>query len=268
MSEHHEHPKPHEPARHGEHAQHAERSPSNVVLLAIAFAAVLILFNQWQIFSMSSLLQNPATFGRLASPLPTAQAGVVAGAADLSLEATDLSGITSTAQSLARVFPELTDGTVTDVNGAVKVLIPTGMPVYGQALGISYDDPVGSLKRLHRQVYPAINAEAKQDPALWKRYLDLVTKPVGISCEHCCGVGPIGVTATGQSRCGCSHNPAILGLTLWLMKNTDMNDAEILREALKWKALWFPKNMIQLAAQISGGDASVLQDVPGMVGGC
>jgi hypothetical protein len=260
MTESHDQPQP-------SHDSAGEEGPSNAILLAIAFAAVLILFNQWQLFSMSSLLEPRATVGHAVSGLAAPRASI-AGAGDLSLEAVDLSGITSTAQSLAAVFPELTDGTVKDANDAIKVLIPTGTPGYGEALGVSYDDPVGALKRLHRQVYPAINAELKQDPALWQRFLGLATKPVGISCEYCCGVGPIGITASGQSRCGCSHNPALLGLTQWLMKNTDMNDAQILREVLRWKALWFPKNMIQLGAQIAGGDASVLQNVPGMVGGC
>jgi hypothetical protein len=52
------------------------------------------------------------------------------------------------------------------------------------------------------------------------------------------------------------------------MKNTDYSDGEILREAMKWKALWFPKNMIELGMTVAGGDTSALANLPGMVGGC
>jgi hypothetical protein len=120
-----------------------------------------------------------------------------------------------------------------------------------------------------QRLYYTLNDEIKNShPEVWQRYLNLATKPVGISCEYCCGVGPIGITPDGKSRCGCSHNPAILALTMWLMQNTEMSDAEILQEALKWKTLWFPKDMVGMAMQIAGGDTSVLEHVPGMVGGC
>ncbi|MCH7493020.1 hypothetical protein IID19_05570 [Patescibacteria group bacterium] len=55
---------------------------------------------------------------------------------------------------------------------------------------------------------------------------------------------------------------------MWLMQNTDYSDAEILREVYRWKTLFFPKNMVDLATKISGGDQSVLEELPGMVGGC
>ena len=50
--------------------------------------------------------------------------------------------------------------------------------------------------------------------------------------------------------------------------NTEYSDAEILREVMAWKSLWFPKDMIGLGSKIQGGDDSVLKDLPGMVGGC
>ena len=52
------------------------------------------------------------------------------------------------------------------------------------------------------------------------------------------------------------------------MINTEYSDAEVLKEVYKWKALFFPKDMVGLAIKISGGDDSVLEDLPGMVGGC
>jgi len=177
----------------------------------------------------------------------------------------DVSKITSTAQAIGATFS--LEGK--DSQSVVDTMIPKGTPAYGKDLGISYDDPVTALNFLARKLYPAIKQDVQQNsPEVWKRYIALAIKPVGISCEYCCGVGPVGITADGESRCGCTHNPALQAITLYLMKNTDMTDAEILREVLRWKSLWFPKNMVEMGIKIAGGDASVLADVPGMVGGC
>ena len=117
--------------------------------------------------------------------------------------------------------------------------------------------------------YNAVKQETKQDyPEVWQRYLNLATKPVGISCEFCCGVGPQGISADGTAKCGCQHLPALLGLTLGLMKNTDYSDVEILKEVMRWKTIFFPKNMVSLAMEVAGKDPSQLKELPGMVGGC
>jgi len=52
------------------------------------------------------------------------------------------------------------------------------------------------------------------------------------------------------------------------MLNTDYSDAEVLREVYRWKTLWFPKDMVGLALEIAGGNTDVLNELPGMVGGC
>jgi hypothetical protein len=52
------------------------------------------------------------------------------------------------------------------------------------------------------------------------------------------------------------------------MEYTDYSDAEILKEVMRWKALFFPKDMVNLALTVAGGDTSALKDLPGMVGGC
>lgn len=235
-------------------AKKKEEIPSTI-LWGVGLLAILLIFNQYQIFQLSGM-----TFP--ASKSSSARI-TIAGKADLS--AVDLNSIQSTAQAVAAVFPL---ENVKDVDTAMKVMIPQGTPSYGEKLGITYDDPVKSLNYL-AQYYYQISKEIKEgDSETWQRYLALATKPVGISCEYCCGVGPVGITSNGQLRCGCSHNPAVQALTLWLMKNTDMTDAQILQEVLKWKALWFPKNMVELAVKIGGGDSSVLKQLPGMVGGC
>ena len=212
------------------------------IIIMIAIVAALLIFNQWQISSISNMLSG----------------GIK------KLDVSEIYKIKSTAQSVASLFPVEDIQTADD---AVAMMIAQGTPDYGEAMGISFDDPVGALNILSN-AYNGVKADIKQNnPDVWERYLNLATKPVGISCEFCCGVGAVGITNSGELRCGCQHNPAIQTLTMLLMKDTSMNDAEVLREAMKWKAVWFPKDMINLALKAAGGevDAGVL---PGMVGGC
>ena len=184
---------------------------------------------------------------------------------EVDISGVDVSKSTSTAMSLLLVFPELK--TASSESEVAEILIPSGTPEYANKIPVSYDDPVRSLNYLYK-IYPQIKEELKKDPELWNRYLNLATKPVGISCEFCCGVGPVGITETGELRCGCQHNPALQALTMALMKYTDYSDAEVLREVLRWKALFFPKPMVTLAAQVAGKNPSDIAALPGMVGGC
>jgi len=241
--------------------------PSSLVWI-IAVAAVLILFNQIQLYHQIQLYQLNTMIGQPA--LPGLSFGTSAGTTSTlggkDLKNVDVSTLKSTAQAVGATM-DLAD--VKDAQSVINKMIPSGIPTYAKDLGISYDDPVAALQFLAYKLYPAIKADVKQnDPKTWQRYLNLATKPVGISCEFCCGVGPVGITKDGELTCGCSHNPAIQAITLYLMKNTQMNDAEVLREALRWKSLWFPKNMVDIGVKIVGGDPNVLNDVPSMVGGC
>jgi len=222
----------------------------------IVLAAVLILFNQVQLFQLNSMFgASKSTFSSSVTLLSNAD-----------LRGVDVSQIKSTPQAVAATI-DLSDAK--DAQGVIDAMIPKGTPEYGKDLGISYDDPVTALTFLSTQLYPAIKQDVKTNsPDVWQRYLNLATKPVGISCEYCCGVGPISIDGKGDLTCGCSHAPAIHAITLYLMKNTDMTDAEVLRETMRWKALWFPKNMVEVGLKIAGGDVSVLNDVPSMVGGC
>ncbi len=219
--------------------------------LLVGVFAVLLVFNQYQI----SALEDVTGTGRSTFSFS-------GGAVDLA--DVDVTQIESTAQGIALLFPV---GDIETQEDAIAMLIPSGTPEYGAAMGVSYDDPVGALSKMER-AYGALKQEAQADPEVWERYLSLAAQPRGISCEFCCGVGPSGVTADGTSKCGCSHNPAVQTVTLWLMLNTDYSDAEILREVYYWKSLWFPKNMVGLALEIAGGNTDVLEDLPGMVGGC
>ncbi len=215
----------------------------NVVLLTVV--VLLLLYNQYTIHQVSVSLGiiKPSYSGD-----------------DSKLKGADLSKITSTAQSIQTLMPI---EQIKDAQSAMAVMIPQGTPEYGQAAGVSYDNPVQGLDQLVR-LERSVQLNAEQQ----KRYVALVTKPVGISCEYCCGVGPIGVDANGKSRCGCKHNPAVLGLTKWLIQNTDYSDARIVKEVLLWKSLFFPKQMVALSLKVAGGDPDTLKDLPGMVGGC
>lgn len=231
------------------------------LILFIAIA-VLLLFNQYQIGTVTGMLgvSVPLNIGNVGSGSSTLHLS----SGDVDLSSVDVTQIKSTAQGIAALFPV---GDMKTTDDAIAVMIPSGTPEYGEAMGVNYDDPVTALSKLQK-AYPALKQQAKQDDKVWQRYLALAAAPRGISCEFCCGVGAQGVDSSGELRCGCAHNPAVQSVTLWLMLNTDNSDAEVLREVYRWKSVWFPKNMVGLALQIAGGDTSVLNDLPGMVGGC
>ncbi len=217
----------------------------------------LMSFNQYQISSIGALIASGPSSD--SSNLEASRDG------KLSLSGVDITQITSTAQGIDALFPLDSANTAQDV---IEIMIPTGTPDYGESMGVSFEDPVGALG-LMASSYPALKQQIQaNEPEIWERYLSLAAAPRGISCEFCCGVGPQGITSSGSLKCGCKHNPAAQTVALWLMQNTDYSDAEILKEVYKWKTLFFPKNMVGLASQIAGGDTSVLQDLPGMVGGC
>ncbi|NOZ81342.1 MAG: hypothetical protein GXP63_06755 [DPANN group archaeon] len=225
-------------------------------LLGLMIAAVFLLsLNQLQIASVSSMIGSAAeTGGR------TVGSG---GTADLS--GVDINAIRSTGETVASVFP--VEDIVTS-DDAIAIMFPSGTPEYGADLGVSFDDPVASLAVLAK-MYPGLKQEVQsKDPAAWQRYMNLASKPVGISCEYCCGLKAVGIDKNGNSACGCQHNPALLSVALYLTAYSDYSDAEILREVMQWKTLFFPKNMIELGMTVAGGDTSRLTDLPGMVGGC
>ena len=231
----------------------------NFMMAAILLAGVIILFNQVQLSAISS------SFDSITGAV--SKGSIFLGGNSVDLASVDVSQITSTAMAIAYLFPEL--NSIQNEQDAIAVMIPTGTPEYSEALGgITFDDPIMSMEYLAKW-YRTINSEIKQnDPETWQRYLNLAAAPRGISCEFCCGIGAQGITSNGNLRCGCKHNPAILALSMGLMQNTDYSDAEVLREVIKWKTMFFPRNMVGLALEVAGTDPSSLQSLPGMVGGC
>lgn len=238
-----------------------EKKHENFVLAAILIAGALILFNQVQLSALAYSFDSLTGTASKSSIFFGSKSGQV------DLSGADVESITSTAMAIATLFPELSN--IKNDQDAIAVMVPTGIPDYSESIGgINFDDPVNSMEYLAKWYY-SLNEDVKNnDPETWSRYLNLAAAPRGISCEFCCGVGPQGITADGQSRCGCKHNPAVLALTMGLMQNTDYSDAEVLREVMKWKTMFFPKNMVSLAMEVAGTDPSQLQSLPGMVGGC
>ena len=219
----------------------------------LALAVIVLIFNQVMISSLAGTGFTVSGFSQSLS---------LAGGKDL--QKVDIDSLKSTGHTVAAVFPVENLKTSDD---ALAMMFPSGTPDYGGALGVSFDDPVGSLSTLS-SMYRGLKAEVEQkNPEAWQRFMNLASKPVGISCEYCCGVGPIGINKNGDSACGCQHNPALLSVALYLTAYTDYSDGEILREVMRWKTLFFPKNMIELGVSVAGGDTSKL-NLPGMVGGC
>jgi hypothetical protein len=245
----------------------------SALIIASVFVGVLVVFNSAQLGAVSASLNT------LASTIDSKKAAMFSSTGDIQssiegnqqlavdLSKVDVSKVNSTAMALATVFPGLKSATTQEE--VVSILLPSGTPAYSEALGgISFDDPVNSLEYLSRW-YFSLKDEVKQnDPDAWQRYLQLAAAPRGISCEFCCGVGPQGIDEQGNLRCGCKHNPALQAIALGLIKYTDYSDAEVLREVMRWKTIFFPRSMVELGVKVAGKDVSQISELPGMVGGC
>ncbi|MBU0531632.1 MAG: hypothetical protein ABIG32_02580 [Candidatus Uhrbacteria bacterium] len=117
---------------------------------------------------------------------------------------------------------------------------PTGVPkIYGEALDVSFDDPVNSMPKLIAYD-PNKDASVLSEEDL-ERYVRVGSS---ISCEYCCGAKTL-VFGNGQAACGCAHSKAMRGLTRWLIENSEMSDEQILFELVKWKTLYFPSASVQ-----------------------
>jgi len=192
---------------------------SNVALFALLFISVIILA-----FHISIVMNGATGFAVSAVEKPF-----------------DINTIQSTRDSIKALYPV---ENIKSAEDAMAMILPTGTPEYASKLPVSYGDGERSLL-----AWVQIYQTTKLTPEQAKRYLNLATKPLGISCEFCCGVGPVGITYQGQLKCGCKHNPAAQGITMWLIQNTDYTDAQIVREVLRWKATWYPRNMVMEAVK-------------------
>lgn len=140
-------------------------------------------------------------------------------------------------------FPEMRGS-----SGAI-IDMPSGTPrIYGEELGISYDDVsasnqqkadlvINKMGALDRSII--LNAEQKT------RYIDvLYNMNNGISCEYCCGARAI-IFSNGEPACGCAHSYAMRGIAKYIITKhgSEFTDTQILEEMSKWKMLFFPTQM-------------------------
>lgn len=236
-----------------------QKAKNNWEVIAVVLVAALVVFNTLQILSVSAALGGGGVTG-------------------LSFLGADSSGKSST-------FKVKSGGDV--VQNVIAALIPTGTPAYGEELGVSFDEPVTSLETLAGLERKIPTSQLSADEKA--RYINVGTK---ISCEFCCGA-PAVIDGSGRSLCGCSHAASFQGLSKYLIKNhpDEWTDDQILAELTKWKALYYPKNMVEkgvaavenglaltpavlndrdLLKKLKTGDTSKIgtADLPSMVGGC
>lgn len=179
----------------------------------------------------------------------------------------ELSAPTTSSAAVAQV--QLSGDPLQD---AINVAIPTGTPeIYGNEIGVSFDDPIASLDILdsYDRRALAIDFNTMTDEQK-QRYIYVGQRT---TCEYCCGATS-NVFKDGRPACGCAHSAAMRGVAKYIITEhgAEYTDDQIITEMNRWKALFFPKQTIQkvLAAQQETGqlDASALNDLPGMVGGC
>ena len=152
--------------------------------------------------------------------------------------------------------------------------LPKGIPaVYGPELGVSFDDPVNSLNVMTAMDF---DLNGPNPNGLSMMYSELTEEQKGrylrigssIACEYCCGATTL-IMADGKPACGCAHSAAMRALAKYLLQEhgSEFTDAQILEELVKWKTMFFPKQMLPKLAQQSGQQVN-LTELPNMVGGC
>ncbi len=141
---------------------------------------------------------------------------------------------------------------------------PQGIPaIYGEELGISYDDVSPADQRRADAAIKLLSAYdtsiTLQGKSLERYITILYTLNGGISCEYCCGARSV-IFADGKAACGCAHSYAMRGLTKYLLTTHADNytDEQIQEEVAKWKFLFFPGQMEAKAGILEeqGVDAS------------
>ena len=177
-------------------------------------------------------------------------------------------------------------------NDVVALTIASGVPeIYGSELRVNYDDVQNSMNIMGQYDPDYGTIKLPLTPELLQRYIAIGSR---IACEYCCGAKMI-VFPNGKAACGCAHSQAMRGLIVYLLTKhpAEFSDDRILQELARWKARFFPKQMIAKVAdqrasgqytpdvaalllnQPTGGSRSTaaplpssLQNLPNMVGGC
>ncbi len=245
-----------------------ERMVFSGTLIMQGLLVVLMLvtaFNQYQIATLAGMEINPVVQISIAGLTAADSQGAATNA-----DSTRLSGANS--------------------NAAQVDILPRGVPtIYGEELGVSYDDVSASNAALADSTIRKLGALDDQltlsGDAL-DRYIKIGS---AISCEYCCGAEAI-IFSNGQAACGCAHSYAMRGVAKYLLLNhpDEFSDIQILEELGKWKVLFFPQiheqkarallandielNYVNLASNlyrgIENGATSSAGSGSAMVGGC
>ncbi|HLF55048.1 MAG TPA: hypothetical protein VI612_04985 [Candidatus Nanoarchaeia archaeon] len=255
-----------EQTEHKKSKKEEEFSGSTIWIIAIA--AVLILFNQIQLFQLNSMLGLPAigSFGGGSFSLSGGEGVTYAPV----LLAPGESPVLSSYGTKVKQLPTISSSPEKEKTGdaaqdALNMLIPTGTPEYGQEAGVSFDDPI-TAQRTWGNYERSIQLNAEQQ----KRYDKIVGS---FTCDYCCG-SPQNPTII--THCGCAHARAWRGMAKFFIQKygDQVTDEQIMGELSRWKALWYPGPTVQRVLQeqsLSGGESSApvkLDELPQMVGGC
>ncbi len=118
---------------------------------------------------------------------------------------------------------------------AKMVMQASGKPFYAPE-DISFDDPINAQKK-----WGSFVKSISLSGDLETRYQKLISSMV---CSYCCG-GPISVTTI--NRCGCAHARAVQGFFKFMLQNygEKYSDDQLLGEAHRWYAIWYPKGMLE-----------------------
>ncbi len=128
---------------------------------------------------------------------------------------------------------------------AISLVIPKGTPFYvteseGASIvqTVSFDNPIGSLKIWSSIGFgkTKISLTSEQE----KRFNNIVGT---FTCDYCCG-SPNRVTII--TNCGCSHAASWKGVARYLIKyfGDKYTDDQIKGEMTRWKAVFYPKGMV------------------------
>lgn len=118
---------------------------------------------------------------------------------------------------------------------AKVVMLARGKPFYAPD-DIAFDDPINAQKKWGSFV-KSINLSGE----IYSRYQKLISSMV---CSYCCGT-PTSVTTI--NRCGCAHARAVQGFYKYMLQNYggEYSDDQLLGEAHRWYAIWYPKGMLE-----------------------
>jgi len=243
---------------------------SNSTIWLIAIAAVLILFNQIQLFQLGNMMGGQSgvmnIFKGGGGSLSLKGEGVTYAPVLLSSgESPVLSGYGTKVKQLPTISKSAEKKDTGEVaQDALNFLVPTGTPEYGQEAGVTFDDPIASQKTWGSYEQLQLTSEQK---TRWDKIVGSFT------CDYCCGSPQ---RPTIITHCGCAHARAWRGMAKWFIQKygDQVTDEQIMGELSKWKALWYPGPTVKRVVQeqsLSSGETSApvkLDELPQMVGGC